>query len=53
MEEAFDYLDAPVTRVAGLDCHIPFSLPLEKAMIPNIQTIVEAVRSTVNRDWLA
>ncbi len=50
MEEAFDYLDAPVLRVAGLDCQIPFSLPLEKVVIPGTQKIVEAVRATVNGD---
>jgi pyruvate dehydrogenase E1 component alpha subunit len=45
MEEAFDYLDAPVKRVSGLDVPMPYSIPLEKAVIPSKEQIIEAVRS--------
>ncbi len=45
MEEAFDYLDAPVMRCAGLDVPIPFSPPLEKAVIPDENQIVSVVKS--------
>ena len=45
MEEAFDFLDAPVQRLAGLDCHIPFSPPLEKEVIPNKIKIMDAIRN--------
>jgi pyruvate/2-oxoglutarate/acetoin dehydrogenase E1 component len=45
MEEAFDYLDAPVKRVASLDVPVPFSPPLEKAQMPVYEDIEEAVRS--------
>ncbi len=45
MEEAFDYLDAPVIRCAGMDVPIPFSPPLEKAVVPDEEQIAEAVRS--------
>ena len=45
MEEAFDYLDAPVVRCAGLDVPIPFSPILEKEVIPDEKKIADAVRS--------
>jgi pyruvate dehydrogenase E1 component beta subunit len=43
-EKAFDYLDAPITRVAAPFCPVPFSPPLEQAFIPGVQDIVKAVR---------
>jgi pyruvate/2-oxoglutarate/acetoin dehydrogenase E1 component len=45
MERAFDYLDAPVVRVAARDVPIPASGPLEAAVFPNADDIVEACRS--------
>ena len=44
-EEAIDYLDAPLVRVAEPDTPIPFSPSLEKAVIPNKDTIIKAVRN--------
>jgi pyruvate dehydrogenase E1 component beta subunit len=44
MEEAFDYLDAPVQRVAALDVPIPYSQPLELAVLPGPADIVQGVR---------
>jgi 2-oxoisovalerate dehydrogenase E1 component beta subunit len=41
-EEAFDVLDAPVTRVASLDVPVPFSPPLEDAVLPNADRIFRA-----------
>ncbi|MFN8059743.1 MAG: alpha-ketoacid dehydrogenase subunit beta [Vicinamibacterales bacterium] len=41
-QEAFDALDAPVTRVASLDVPAPFSPPLEDAMLPNADKIHDA-----------
>jgi len=46
--EGFDYLDAPVKRVAGLDCPIPFSRRLEQAVIPSTAEIVRHVRKVLN-----
>jgi pyruvate/2-oxoglutarate/acetoin dehydrogenase E1 component len=46
-EEAFDYLKAPVVRVGGLDTPIPFSLPLEKIILPDKEKIMAAVRKVV------
>lgn len=41
-QEAFDALDAPVTRVASLDVPVPFSPALEDAMLPNADKIYRA-----------
>ncbi|MFB0567867.1 MAG: alpha-ketoacid dehydrogenase subunit beta [Candidatus Bathyarchaeia archaeon] len=43
-EEALDYLDAPIKRVAEPDTPIPFSPPLEQFVIPNEKTIIKAVK---------
>jgi pyruvate/2-oxoglutarate/acetoin dehydrogenase E1 component len=43
-EEAIDYLDAPVKRVAEPDTPIPFSPPLEKYVIPDEKAIIKAVK---------
>lgn len=43
VENAFDYLDAPVMRVACPDTPVPFSPPLEQMYMPNPDKIVEAV----------
>ncbi len=44
-EKAFDYLDAPVGRVAGVEVPMPYSMPLERAAMPNENQIVDAVRA--------
>src|SRR5471030_1311474 len=49
MEHAFDYLDAPVKRVAGLDVPLPYAANLEKMALPQADTIVEAARAVCNR----
>jgi 2-oxoisovalerate dehydrogenase E1 component beta subunit len=41
-QEAFDALDAPVTRVASLDVPVPFSPPLEDAVLPSAEKIYQA-----------
>jgi len=46
-EEAIDYLDAPIKRVAEPDTPIPFSPPLEKYVIPNEKSIIKAVKEIV------
>ena len=44
MDSSFDYLDAPVRTVAALDTIIPFSPPLEDAMLPDANKIIQAVK---------
>ena len=46
-EEALDYLDAPIKRVANPDVPMPFSPPLESFVIPDEKRIIEAVREVV------
>lgn len=41
-ESAFEYLDAPVRRVASKDCGVPFSAPLEDAFMPQLEQVVAA-----------
>lgn len=45
MEEAFDYLDAPVARVAAKDVPLPYAENLEKLALPQTHDVVEAVKS--------
>jgi len=44
-EDAFEYLDAPVRRVAAIDTPIPFAPPLEREYMPLEDDIVAAVRA--------
>jgi pyruvate dehydrogenase E1 component beta subunit len=46
-ENAFDYLDAPVMRVACPDTPIPFSPPLEQLYMPNADKVIQAVDQIV------
>jgi pyruvate dehydrogenase E1 component beta subunit len=48
--QAFDYLDAPIEIVAGMDTPIPFNLNLEKTCVPQVEDIVEGVRRAVYKD---
>ncbi len=45
IEKAFDWLDAPVLRVAARDVPMPYNDQLESAVIPSQERIIEAVRS--------
>jgi pyruvate dehydrogenase E1 component beta subunit len=49
MEHAFDWLDAPVKRVAGLDVPLPYAANLEKLALPQSSNIVEAAHAVCNR----
>ncbi|MFZ5945704.1 MAG: alpha-ketoacid dehydrogenase subunit beta [Bacillota bacterium] len=44
VEEAFDYLDAPIQRLGSLDVPVPFSPSLEKIFAPSEQGILAAVK---------
>jgi len=45
----FDFLDAPVLRVTGLDCPIPYEHKLENAVIPDEERIEKGIREVLNR----
>src|SRR6476620_11433726 len=50
MEHAFDYLDAPVKRVSGVDVPMPYAKNLENLAIPDVNRIVAAVREVAYLD---
>ncbi|MBL8893157.1 MAG: pyruvate dehydrogenase complex E1 component subunit beta [Rhizobiales bacterium] len=47
MTYAFDYLDAPVARVAGKDVPMPYAANLEKLALPNVDEVVEAAKAVL------
>jgi len=47
MENGFDYLDAPVKRVAGRDVPMPYAKNLEKLAIPQLDDIITAVKDVL------
>ena len=49
MEEGFDYLDAPVTRVAGKDVPMPYAANLEALALPQVADIVSAAKAVCYR----
>jgi pyruvate dehydrogenase E1 component subunit beta len=49
MEQAFDWLDAPVVRVHGEDVPLPYAANLEKLALPNPDKIAAAVRKVCYR----
>jgi 2-oxoisovalerate dehydrogenase E1 component len=46
-QELFDHLDAPVTRVASLDCPVAYAPVLEEAILPGSPDILKAIRTIV------
>jgi pyruvate dehydrogenase E1 component beta subunit len=49
MSDAFDYLDAPVTRVSGKDVPMPYAANLEKLALPSVTEVVEAAKAVCYR----
>ena len=49
MEEAFDYLDAPVARVTGKDVPMPYAANLEKLALPNVGEVIRAAKAVCYR----
>jgi pyruvate dehydrogenase E1 component beta subunit len=48
-EHAFDYLDAPVTRVSGKDVPMPYAANLEKLALPSVAEVVAAAKAVCYR----
>jgi pyruvate/2-oxoglutarate/acetoin dehydrogenase E1 component len=44
-EKAFEYLDAPVVRMASADTPVPYSPPLEETFLPNAGKVLSAIRA--------
>ena len=49
VEKAFDYLDAPPTKVTGKDVPMPYAANLEKLAIPHVEDVVAAVKAVCYR----
>jgi pyruvate dehydrogenase E1 component beta subunit len=49
MEQAFDWLDAPVMRVTGKDVPMPYAANLEKLALPSVAEVLEAAKSVCYR----
>ena len=43
-EEAFDDLDGPIVRIAGLDSAVPFSPPQEEYYLPKVEDVIREAR---------
>ncbi len=48
-KHAFDYLDAPVTRVNSMDVPLPYAPTLIEAILPNVKRTVEAINKVMYR----
>ena len=46
-EEAFEYLDAPIARVASADTPVPYAPPLETAFLPTVNRVVDVAKRLV------
>jgi 2-oxoisovalerate dehydrogenase E1 component len=46
-QELFDQLDAPVTRIAALDCPVAYAPVLEEVILPGSPDVLKAIRSVV------
>ena len=44
--DLFEYLDAPITRVAALDCPVAYCPDLEEVILPGSANVLEAIRET-------
>jgi pyruvate dehydrogenase E1 component subunit beta len=49
MEQAFDYLDAPVRRVAGKDVPLPYAANLERMALPQAADVIQAAKAVSYR----
>jgi pyruvate dehydrogenase E1 component beta subunit len=49
MEECFDWLDAPLKRVAGKDVPLPYASNLERLALPQVDDIIAAAREVAYR----
>jgi len=46
-EDAFEYLDAPIVRIASADTPVPYSPPLEAAFLPSVEKVVTGAKRLV------
>jgi 2-oxoisovalerate dehydrogenase E1 component beta subunit len=46
-EDAFEYLDAPIVRVASQDAPVPYAPPLEAAFLPSVEKVIAGAKTLV------
>jgi pyruvate dehydrogenase E1 component beta subunit len=46
-EQAFDYVDAPIKRVAQIEVPLPYNRTLEQMAIPNVDSVISAVKEVL------
>lgn len=46
-EEAFDYVDAPIQRVAQKEVPLPYNRPLEQSALPQVEDVIRAVKEVM------
>jgi hypothetical protein len=49
VEDSFEYLDAPVERIAGADVPMPYAANLERMAVPQVEDIVRAAKRACYR----
>ncbi|KAM3189980.1 hypothetical protein ACQJBY_068307 [Aegilops geniculata] len=49
VEDSFEYLDAPVERIAGADVPMPYAANLERLAVPQVEDIVRAAKRACYR----
>jgi len=47
MEQAFDWLDAPIQRITGADVHMPYAKYLEQSAMPHAENVISAALATL------
>ena len=52
VEQAFDYLDAPPTKVTGKDVPMPYAANLEKLALPHVDDVIAAVKAVCYRTMI-
>ena len=50
MEQAFDYLDAPVKKLASIDSPLPYAANLERLALPKPENIIAAAKELCSRN---
>jgi pyruvate dehydrogenase E1 component beta subunit len=50
VDQAFDYLDAPPTRVTGKDVPMPYAANLEKLALPHVEDVMAAAKAVLYRE---
>ncbi|MBI4928228.1 MAG: alpha-ketoacid dehydrogenase subunit beta [Anaerolineae bacterium] len=47
-EQAFDYADAPIKRIAQTEVPLPYNRALEQSALPNVDTVIAGVKEVLN-----